>query len=355
MMTMKDVAIRAGVSVATVSRVLNDNPSVEESLREKVLAAAQAMEYRFNPMARALRTKSTNVVGLVIPDIENPFFTAMARGVEDVLGAANYSVMLCNSDEDVEKESRYLRDLLLSCAAGVIVAPASGRATNLSDLLGQSVPVVAVDRTSERHALDTVTVNNALGAALAAEYLADRCDVRIPAVITGPCRTSTGAARLNGFSEALLKRGVELPAQYIVEGHHRISGGFAAVAELWRRTTPPDGLFVTNNLMAVGALHALTSLGLRAPENVAVTCFDDLLVDPHGHGPIPVVRQPAREIGVLAGEILLRRIEGSSERVCEVVLDPIWVADPVALELGRQAAELAVAPRQQVESQGVLT
>jgi len=345
MTTMKDVAIRAGVSVATVSRVLNDNPSVEDSLREKVLEAAHDMGYRFNPMARALRTKSTNVVGLVIPDIENPFFTAMARGVEDVMGAANYSVMLCNSDEDVEKESRYLRDLLLSCAAGVIVAPASGRATDLSELLVQSVPVVAVDRTSDRHALDTVTVNNAHGAALAAEYLVDRCGVRTPAIITGPRRTSTGAARLNGFVDALQDRGIGLPAEYVVEGHHRISGGFAAVADLWRRPNPPDGLFATNNLMAVGALHALTSLGLRAPDDVAVTCFDDLLVDPHGHGPIPVVRQPAREIGVAAGEILLRRIQGSIEPVCQVVLDPIWVADPVALELGRQAEELAVAQR----------
>lgn len=343
MTTMKEVALRAGVSVATVSRVLNDNPSVEGLIREKVLEAANEMGYRFNPMARALRTKSTNVVGLVIPDIENPFFTALARGIEDVMGAANYSVMFCNSDEDVDKESRYLHDLLLSCVAGVIVAPASDRATDLSRLLLQSVPVVAVDRMSSRHDIDTVTVNNSSGARLAADYLIDRCGVRNPAIITGPRRTSTGAARLHGFIAALSDRGVDLATDNVIEGHHRISGGFAAVTDLWERSTRPDGIFVTNNLMAVGALHALTGLGLRAPEDVAVTCFDDLLVDPTAHGPIPVIRQPAREIGVTAGEMLLRRIRGSSEPVRHVVLDPIWVPDPVALELGSRAEEMVIA------------
>lgn len=338
MTTMKDVASRAGVSIATVSRVLNENPSVEQSIRERVIRAATELDYRFNPMARALRTRTTNVVGLVIPDVENPFFTAIARGVEDVMGAAGYSVMLCNSDEDVEKEARYLDDLLLSCVAGVIVAPASGHATDLSRLLMQSVPLVAVDRMSAVHDIDTVTVNNVYGAELAAEYLVDGCGVRTPAIITGPRRTSTGTARLNGFVAALRHRGVELAADCVIEGHHRIGGGFAAVTDLWRRPIKPDGLFVTNNLMAVGALHALTSLGLRAPEDVAVACFDDLMVDPRGHGPIPVVRQPAREIGVVAGDILLRRIQGSAEPVHEVVLDPVWVADPVARELGFDAA-----------------
>lgn len=314
--------------------MLIGNPSVDHVLRDRVLAAADDMDYRFNPMARALRTRSTTVVGLVIPDIENPFFTALARGVEDVMAEARYSVMLCNSDEALDQEERYLRDLSHAFAAGVIVAPASEQETDLSDLLERSIPVVAVDRRCTRHRIDSVSVNNAYGASLAAAYLVDRCGARSPAIVSGPQRTSTGAARLDGFLDALQERGIDLPPDRIVQGHHRVRGGFEAIERLWSQPTPLDGLFVANNLMAVGALRALGDLGLAVPDDVAVTCFDDVPAGANQHVPIPIVRQPARSMGITAGELLLDRLEGRAAPPRQIVLDPVWVEDPGSSTFG---------------------
>ncbi|MFC0629161.1 LacI family DNA-binding transcriptional regulator [Kribbella deserti] len=318
MTTIYDVARRSGVSPATVSRVLSGRRNVDPALAEKVQAAVAELGYRPNGVARNLRRSSTNLWAAVISDIENPFFTSLVRGLEDVAQTEGYHVVLCNSDEDPAKEAAYASAVLTEQMAGVVISPSS-TADGVLQLHEAKTPMVLIDRKVAGVEADSVLVDNEHGATEAVRHLLDGGYRRI-ACITGPPQVSTAMDRLAGYRAALSGAGVSYDADLVRHADFREAGGFAAMASLLGLAEPPEALFVTNNLMTVGALECLAERGLRAPDDIAVVGFDDLpwanLVVP----PLTTVAQPTYELGRRAGVLLRERIADPSRPPSTVIL-----------------------------------
>lgn len=317
--TIKEVAAAAGVSVATVSRVLNGNPDVNAELRARVVAAVAQMGYRPNGAARSLRTRATLVLGIIISDITNPFFTAMVRGVEDAAQEAGYSVILANADEDLDKESRYVEVAVAEQMAGVVLSPASSTQTRLDMLTERKIPVVTVDRRLRGGRVDSVTINNRQVAQQATTHLIEQgCD-RI-GFIAGPSATSTARERLAGYTAAIRAAGRIVDESLIASADFRIDGGYEATRELLRLPQAPDGLLVSNNLMTIGALDALDEAGLETPHDIAFVGFDEMAWAMGNRSRLTAVQQPTYEIGRRAAELLLAHIRGDRPRQRHVVL-----------------------------------
>jgi LacI family transcriptional regulator len=300
-----DVAQLAGVSPATVSRVLNGSGSVSSERADRVRAAAAELGYTPSGPARALRQQRTRVWAAVVADVENPFFTAVVRGMEDVALEHGHRLVLGNSDEDLEKEAAYLEIAVAEQMAGVVIAVASARDSRLDLLLERGIPVVAVDRRPKRHGddVDSVVVDNELGARQATEHLLAGGAKRV-ACITGPTRVSTASERLAGYQRALRDHGVAADADLVVRADFREDGGYAATRSLLSGRKKPDALFVANNLMTLGALRAVHEAGRRVPHDLLLVGFDDApwttLVSPQ----LTVVAQPTHEIGRQAARLL---------------------------------------------------
>lgn len=306
MATIYDVARRAEVSPATVSRVVNGHANVDPALAERVREAMRELDYRPNAVARNLRRSRTTLWAVVISDIGNPFFTSLVRGVEDVAQSAGYSVVLCNSDEDPAKEGRYVSVALSEQMAGVIISP-SGRATHINRLVDSRVPVVVIDRQLRNAQVDTVLVDNEHGAELATGHLLES-GYRQIACITGPRRLSTAVQRLQGYQHALAAAGLPLDENLVRFADFRTGGGYQAMSSLLAGTPRPDAVFAGNNLMTVGAVECLVDSRIAMPDEMGVVGFDDVpwatLVRPS----LTTVAQPTYELGRAAAELLVDRI-----------------------------------------------
>jgi LacI family transcriptional regulator len=317
--TIRDVAAAAGVSAATVSRVMNGKADVAADLRQRVLAAVSELGYRRNGPARSLRTRAALVLGVIISDITNPFFTAVVRGAEDQAQLAGYSVVLANADEDVAKEARYLEVAADEQMAGVLLSPASPRRTSIDVLVERGIPVVTIDRRLTAAAVDSVTVDNHSAARKAAQHLIDQGCRRV-GIVAGPVQTTTGASRLAGYRAALRAAGRTVDASLVAYADFRTEGGYVATRTLLRQRQPPDGLLFSNNLMTVGGLRAIAEAGLAIPDDIAIVGFDDAIWTTALRPPLTVVAQPTYEIGQTAAQLLLRRIEGEKFPPRRVVL-----------------------------------
>jgi len=313
-----DVAKAAETSPATVSRVLNGTGGVSNDLANRVLKAAAALEYVPCGSARALRRQSASVWAAIVSDIENPFFTAVVRGIEDGARAQNHRLVLCNSDEDLEREADYIDVAVAERMAGVVIAVASAKESSLSALTERRVPVVAIDRSAGRD-IDAVVVDNRLGAEEATRHLIDHGSRRV-ACITGPTRVNTANERLEGYRRALAHAGAAIDEELIQRADYKESGGHQAALSLLSSRHPPDALFIANNPMAAGALRAIRELGLAIPKDVALVAFDDspwtTLTSPQ----LSVVSQPAYEIGRVAAELL--GSAGTERSARTIVLSP---------------------------------
>ncbi|MQA03090.1 MAG: substrate-binding domain-containing protein [Streptosporangiales bacterium] len=318
MTTIRDVAGAAGVSPATVSRVLNQRVEVAADLRDRVNAAVQELGYRPNGPARSLRKRATTVLGIIIPDVQNPFFTAMVRGIEDTAQRAGYSVVLANTDEDQDKQQRYLEVAAAEQLAGVVLAPARQSNRGLEVLVGQGIPVVTVDRRLRDGPVDSVVVNNHKAAKDATKHLIDRGRRRI-GIVAGLLSTTTGARRLAGYKAALKQAGIELDEELVAKADFRLEGGYQAAKQLLDRGRP-DAVFASNNLMTIGTLQALAEAGVAIPDDVAVVGFDDISWATALRPPLTAVRQPTYEIGARAAELLLGRVAGDAAEPRHVVL-----------------------------------
>jgi LacI family transcriptional regulator len=305
--TIRDVARTAGVSPATVSRVLNTSYTVSPDLTERVLAAVRALDYRPNSQARSLRTRATTVLGVIISDITNPFFTAMVRGVEDAASEAGYSVVLANADEKLRKEQRYLEVAAAEQMAGVLLSPASATETRIDVLTERDIPVVTIDRRLKSANVDWVMVDNHEAAKAATLHLIEQGCRRI-GFIAGRLDATTGADRLAGYKAGIKAAGLPVRRELIVGGDFRIEGGREATGRLLTLPQRPDGLFVSNNLMTIGAVDALDVAGVRFPEDIALVGFDDMMPALSLRSQITAVGQPTYEIGRQATELLLRRV-----------------------------------------------
>ena len=318
MATMKEVAKLAEVSVATVSRVLNNKPNVSPELRSRVLQAVEKLNYKRNRVARSLRAKTSLIIGLVISDIQNPFFTSVVRGVEDVAYAHGYTLLLCNSDEDPTKERLYIDIMLAERVAGVIISPVAEVDNYSSVLLQAGVPVVAMDRRMRDLEVDTVVINNVEGVYQAVGHLIEQGHRRI-GFIGGPTRTTTGRERQEGYQKALAEHGLELDQALIKIGDFKQDSGYQMACQLLEMDDPPTAIFTANNLMTLGALNAIHEKKLSIPQEVAIVGFDDMSWAQSLAPPLTAVAQPTYELGRTAADLLLRRIgdpNRPTEQIC---------------------------------------
>lgn len=315
------VAALAGVSTATVSRVLNDHPYITEETRSQVLRAMEQLGYRPSRVARRLRLKRTQILGLILSDIANPFFTSVIRGIEDVAYDNGYSLLLCNSDERGDKERLYVEVLEAEQVAGVIMSPVDEDSRSCALLLENGVPVVAIDRRLRQFDLDTVLVNNVKGVNDAISYLIGLGHNRI-GFIGGPTTVTTGRERQNGYEQALRERGLEMDASLLKVGNFKQESGYRAARELLDSQDPPTAIFSANNLMTLGALNAINEKGLKIPADVSLIGFDDMPWSLSLNPPLTSVAQPTYDFGSAAAELLLQRIADKNRDVTKVKLDP---------------------------------
>lgn len=316
MTTIYDVAKLAGVSPATVSRVFNGT-TVSNEKTTAVRKAAKRLAYTPNRAARALRRQSSEVITLVIPDIENPYFTEMARGVEDVASAAGYSVVLCNSDSQADKEAAYLSIAIAENISGVIIAPASA-ATSLDAIIDTGRPVVAVDRGTHYDIDGVVMANRAAGVSATQSLI--RAGYRRIAYIGGPKDIDTSAERAAGWRSTLEDGGSADGAEELLRfSTFRVDGGRAAMEELLTLADPPDAIVAGNNLIGVGVIQVLTERGLMPPQ-FGVAVIGSLPFTTLTPTAVTVVRLPARHMGMTAARLLLERIDGDTQPARTIVL-----------------------------------
>lgn len=322
MPTIHDVAKAAGVSIATVSATINQTAYVSPELQERVKRAIVELGYHPNGIARSLKKRATQTLGLIISDITNPFFTAIIRGIEDVANARGYALILCNTDEDLEKERAYLRLLRSRRVDGLIMAPA-GAAEHYGGLSADlKMPLVFVDRRIGTVSADAVVVDNLGGARQVVEYLLRLGHRRVGAV-TGLPQISTTHERIQGYRQALEQVGLAVDPDLMRGGNSRLEGGHQASLTLLGLPNRPTAIFATNNVMAIGLMRAVVERGLRCPEDLSVACFDDFEWASVFRPRLTTVAQPVYDMGVKAAELLFARLEGTlTGDPREVVLSP---------------------------------
>lgn len=334
MTTIHDVARLAGVSPMTVSRVINNSGYIHKTTRERVEQAIAELGYVPNALARSLRFKQTKTLALIITDITNPFFTTIARGVEDAASERGFSVIFCNTDESRDEEAEYLNVMVQKQVDGVLLVPAHSSPDAVGFLQDRSIPFVVLDRRIPGVSVDMVRCDSEQGAYQLIEHLIELGHRRIVA-LSGPEAVMTAADRVEGYRRALTDHGLADAASAFF-GEFTIDSGYTLARQALALTPQPTALFAANNFIAVGALRALREVGLSVPDDISVVAFDDLpesmLIDPF----LTVVRQPAYEIGRRATALLLDRL------TAKAAAEPREIILPTELVVRRSSS----APRQ---------
>jgi LacI family transcriptional regulator len=312
MTTVKDVAKRAGVSVATVSRVLSGHSHVSDESRARVLEAIDSLHYRIDQVARSLRRRRSNLIGFIVSTIENVFFTEAAHAAEQAARARGYNLIVCNTDENPQQEKAYLEVLDQQLIAGIILAPAPGEAPYLKRYLDNNLPIVLINRRLEQLECSSITSDDEEISRLCVQLLISEGKRRI-AAITGLPSVYTTVSRLQGYTRALTLAGLPIDPRLIVSGLANLDGGYAAARQVLSLPEPPDALFVFNNVMVQGAIMALQDLGIRWPDQVDVAGFGAFKTSRLYRPPLTLIEQPAREMGRRAAEMLIAKVEGEAQ------------------------------------------
>jgi len=317
--TIHDVAKQAGVSAITVSRVINQNGYVSRETERRVREAISELNYIPNNLAKGLKSRKTSTIALLVTDITNAFWTTVARGAEDEAEASGLSVLLCNTDEDPQKENRYITTLLKQQVDGILIGPTADSAAHLERLHELGVQYVLIDRAVEGIQADVVRSDSQAGAYQMTQHLLATGYQKI-AFIGGPLAISTGRDRLLGYQQALKEKGIEMNPAYIKEGLFKASSGYALTKELLCENDRPQAIFTGNHLIATGVMQALHEMSLCVPDDIAVCSFDDI-PGVNSFSPfLTAVIQPAYEIGKIGVQLLLKRLSGERTEVEEFVL-----------------------------------
>lgn len=312
--TMSDVARHAGVDVSTVSRALNERTAkmLRTETVERVLAAASELGYQPNVLARGLRTQRSHTVGMLLPDLTNPFFPPIVRGLEDALDAGGYTLIVANTDNDARRETRSLQSLVGRQVDGLVVATSHVDSDEGSKAVG-ALPVVLVNRRGTDESVPAVLPDDEAGIALMVRHLVD-LGHRHVAHVAGPDDTSTGRTRAAAFATYAAEAGVYDPDMVESTGIFGVDDGMAACERLLARHPEVTAICAANDLLAIGCLRALRAAGRRVPEDVSLVGFNDMplvdLIDP----PLTTVRIPQYEMGRQAGELLLKLLENPRAR-----------------------------------------
>jgi LacI family transcriptional regulator len=322
MPTIQDVARKAGVAPMTVSRVINQSGYTSAEVRARVLAAIEELGYMPNTLARSLRKGRTHTLALILTDITNPFFTTLARGVEDAANKAGYTVFFGNTDESEEKEKHYLEMILQKQVDGIMLVPAGGSTLSVERIRQNGTPLVLLDRYVTGQTVDVVRCDSEDGAYHLTRLLLDLGHRQID-LLTGSTSVSTSAERAAGFCRAMRESGVNAPMVHY--GTFTQDSGYAMARQALNQQPRPTALIAANNFLAIGALKAIRDALLEVPDEVAIAAFDDLpaamVVDPF----LTAAVQPAYEMGHRAAELLLKRLEGSETGPAQEILLPVEV------------------------------
>lgn len=319
--TIIDVAQHAGVGVSTAARAISGDGYVAPNTRERVLQSAQALGYVSNRIARSLRTRSTRTLGLLIADVENPFYSVIAKNVESVAKVAGYHVMLCNDNDDAAEEREYLTILEGLGVDGLLVTPTARNRAHLERLWEKGLSIVQIDRKVPGLRADTVLADNEAGAAAAVDHLVAQGHRKI-GIFAGPADVMTGRRRLNGFRSAMKRHGLTVPEDRIQRGSFHRDHAASFAREFLERPDRPSAIFAANHILAEGCVVAAEELGLRIPDDLSLIAFDDMpwmtLTSPK----ITAVRQPVADMARAATDLVLQRLRDSSREPTTAVFQP---------------------------------
>lgn len=321
MTTIREVAESAGVSYATVSHVINNTRVVSQGTRERVLAAMAALNYRPNALARSLRQGKTNTFGLVLPNSANPFFAEISRSIEDAAFRKGYSVFLCNTELDTQRELFYVDVLSKKQVDGIIFVAAGEQGDSLDFLIRENMPVVMIDRNVPNVEVDAVLTDDQLGGFLATQHLLQLGHTRI-ACIAGPSSITPSAERLTGYRNALEQAGLPYEENLVIRGDYHPQSGFEITHSILNMDPRPTAIFALNDLMALGALRAAAEADCSVPRELAIVGYDDLELARFTSPPLTTIAQPKKEIGAQAVNLLVDRISRKSLPPSRLVLPP---------------------------------
>ncbi len=323
MPNIRDVAKLAGVAPITVSRVINNSGYATGETRRRVQEAIEKLGYVPNSLARSLRSRKTRMLALLLTDITNPFWTTVARGVEDAASDAGFSVILCNTDESETEQERYLRIILEKQVDGVLLVPVRDPVEPVCSIRAQQVPVVVLDRRVPANLETDVVRSDSEGGAYNLANLLISLGHRRIAILTGPHGVSTAEDRVAGYRRALRDAGLDW--ELVLYGDFSLDSGYQLACQALQREPRPTACFAGNNFLAIGALRALRDAGLKVPEQVALVGFDDLpealMIDPF----LTAARQPAYEMGHKATELLLARLSSQAPGGSQEIVLPVEI------------------------------
>ncbi|WP_340400167.1 LacI family DNA-binding transcriptional regulator [Paenibacillus sp. FSL H8-0079] len=332
--TIYDIAREAGVSIATVSQVINGKGKISEKRRAEIMEIMERLHYQPSAIAAALTGKQTYTLGLLVPDISNPYFAELARAVEDRSRQLGYSVVICSTDNKDERVERYLNLLQQKRVDGMMIGTGIDNAEILSPLLQQSIPVALIARHMPSLSVHTVTIDDILGGRLAAEHLLELGHTRV-AVLSEPSKVSSSQERVHGFRETLIKAGYTLEPNQIRESAADLSSAKKEALLLLGEIDHPTGLFCCNDIQAIGALQAAKELGLRVPEDVSIIGFDNTILASVTSPPLTTVAQPIEDLGHRAVDLLIEELKDERKEPQKIVLKPeLVIRDSAGRVLG---------------------
>lgn len=313
MSTIREVARRAQVSIGTVSNVLRGSATVSPAVRERVNQAIAELDYHPNEIARSLKTRQTNLLGMVISDITNPFFPQLTRGAEDAALEHEYLLVTANTDDQLKREQQVLSVLRNRRVDGIllVVAPGLPDSDHIQRTIAAGIPIVCLDRIPSELNVSSVSVDAAYGTEMCIRHLISMGHRSI-GIITGNLRLATAVDRLEGYKNALREAGIEVDPALVIEGDFRLESGYLRTKELLLGRVRSTALFVSNCMMGLGALRAMKEIGVRSPDDLALAVFDDLPGNGSFYPEVTAVVQPAYEIGYKGAELLISEIEGET-------------------------------------------
>jgi len=294
--------------VATVSHVVNGSRFVSDETREKVLSAMEELSYKPNAVARSLRKKESKIIGLVLPDNTNPYFAEIAWSIEFASRNQGYSVILCNSDGDVQKEGSYINVLIENQVDGVILVAAGDSTANFLKLQESKIPTVMVDRDSPNVNTDSIQIDNSNGGRIATHHLISLGHEHI-ACVTGPRQITPSYDRVDGYQKALTQAGLPINENFIIKGDFKPQGGYLATKKLLAMNPRPTAIFACNDLMAFGVIRAVTESGMNVPQDLSIVGFDDIYLSTYINPPLTTIKQPRLEMGQEAVNSLILRMK----------------------------------------------
>ncbi|MDK2981238.1 MAG: LacI family transcriptional regulator [Chloroflexota bacterium] len=318
--TIKEVAEKAGVSVSTVSHVINGTRFVSDDLKNKVLSVMECLDYQPNRIARSLRKKQTNSLGLIVADITNPFYSEIAWSIEYLSYIQNYSVMLCNSDGDPEKEQFYLNQLSQWQVDGIILVSSMIFPTKMISVGDGSLPIILIDHDCPGYDFDTVLIDDFYAGKLATEHLIQLGHQRI-ACITGSKETIPSYKRVYGYKAALEAAGLEYDPALVVRGDFNIISGVNCTNRLLELENRPTAIFACNDLMAMGVMQSAYVKGLRIPDDLSVVGLDDIYWSKYTVPPLTTIKLPVHQLAEEAVKSFLSRVESPDKASRTVTLE----------------------------------